>query len=250
MKFVFDLDGTICFHGKPVSEQLLQALLALEAQGHQVIFASARPIRDLLPILPEDWHRHAMIGGNGSMTYQDGKLLSIAHFDSYTQKEILSLIKAYHATYLIDSDWDYAYTGPSSHPILQNLDPQQRAKKMELVQLSSMLKILILTADNMEELAADLHKLEVVVHSHGEEGVLDVSPKGIDKWRGLQQLGLTEASYTAFGNDANDQTMFQHAAYSVMIGANQQLAPYANEQIPFDDTVEDKIVKKLHELIR
>lgn len=55
MKFVFDLDGTICFKGQPVSEKILSALSKLTDQGHEVIFASARPIRDILPILREDW---------------------------------------------------------------------------------------------------------------------------------------------------------------------------------------------------
>ncbi|MEC1535480.1 HAD hydrolase family protein [Bacillus sonorensis] len=53
MNFVFDLDGTICFEGQPVSEHLLMAFEELKAQGHEVIFASARPIRDLLPVLHE-----------------------------------------------------------------------------------------------------------------------------------------------------------------------------------------------------
>ena len=67
MKFVFDLDGTICFKGRPVSDELLKALEELVAQGHEVIFASARPIRDLLPVLHERVHHYPMIGGNGSM---------------------------------------------------------------------------------------------------------------------------------------------------------------------------------------
>lgn len=54
MKFVFDLDGTICFKGKPLSVGIINALEACRQSGHEVIFASARPIRDLLPVLPED----------------------------------------------------------------------------------------------------------------------------------------------------------------------------------------------------
>ncbi|MDI3410861.1 HAD hydrolase family protein [Bacillus sonorensis] len=45
MNFVFDLDGTICFEGQSVSEHLLMSFEELKAQGHEVIFASARPIR-------------------------------------------------------------------------------------------------------------------------------------------------------------------------------------------------------------
>lgn len=44
------------------------------------------------------------------------------------------------------------------------------------------------------------NKLNVVVHSHGNEGILDISPNGIDKWSGLQQLGVEEKEYIASGN--------------------------------------------------
>lgn len=50
MKFVFDLDGTICFKDQPVSEKILVSLEKLVVLGREVIFASARPIRDLLRI--------------------------------------------------------------------------------------------------------------------------------------------------------------------------------------------------------
>jgi len=56
LKFVFDLDGTICFKGQPGSDTILKSLEKLETQGHQVIFASVRPIRDLLPVLDKRFH--------------------------------------------------------------------------------------------------------------------------------------------------------------------------------------------------
>lgn len=51
MNFVFDLDGTICFKGQPISEKILNSLEKLQMDRHDVIFASARPIRDMLPVI-------------------------------------------------------------------------------------------------------------------------------------------------------------------------------------------------------
>ena len=45
MKFVFDLDGTLCFDCKMISDPITQAIQRLEEKGHQIYFASARPIR-------------------------------------------------------------------------------------------------------------------------------------------------------------------------------------------------------------
>lgn len=248
MKFVFDLDGTICFKGRPVSEAILGALESLIEQGHEVVFASARPIRDLLPVLHERFHHYAMIGGNGSMVAAQGKMIATMSFDTASLSSILQLIHTYNVTFLIDSDWNYAYTGPASHSILRNLDPQQRAQNISLDQLEPIVKILMLTADNMAEVERQLKQLDVVVHSHGNEGTLDISPCGIDKWSGLQQLGVEEGSYIAFGNDANDISMFQHALHSVMIGENTQLAPFSSEQILLCEHTERLIVDKLMQL--
>ncbi len=247
MKFVFDLDGTICFKGQPVSEKLLIAFEKLVKQGHEVIFASARPVRDLLPVLHERFHEYPMIGGNGSMVAINGEIISTVSFDEETLKNIFQLLRTYDVSYLIDSDWDYAYTGPVTHPILNNLDPQRLAKNVKLDKLQSIVKILMLTSNNMGEVEEQLRKMDVVVHSHGSEGVLDISPKGIDKWSGLQQLDVKEGEYIAFGNDANDIAMFQHALYSVMIGESLQLSPFSSEKLLLSEDIENRIVQRLSE---
>lgn len=248
MKFVFDLDGTICFKGQPVSEKILIALEKLEKSGHEVIFASARPVRDLLPVLHERFHQYPMIGGNGSIVAIKGEIIATFCFDKDTLFNIIQLLKTYNASYLIDGDWDYAYTGPTTHPILNNLDPQGRAKNVKLDNLHSIVKILVLTSDNMKEVEKQLNNMNVVVHYHGKEGIIDISPNGIDKWSGLQLLGLKKGEYIAFGNDANDITMFQHAMYSIMIGDSLQLAPFSTEQLAVNDNTENILVERLGEL--
>lgn len=67
MKFVFDIDGTLCFNGKSIDPSIVDALLQLQNSGHELIFASARPIRDLLPVLPEVFHQHTLIGQSSSI---------------------------------------------------------------------------------------------------------------------------------------------------------------------------------------
>ncbi|SFM56108.1 hypothetical protein SAMN03159341_1528 [Paenibacillus sp. 1_12] len=248
MKFVFDLDGTICFKGLPVTETLLKALEKLVTLGHEVIFASARPIRDLLPVLHERFHQYPMIGGNGSMVAVKGEIISTVSFDEETLANVIQLMETFDVSYLIDGNWNYSYTGPAEHPILKKLDPQKRARHVKLEELRPIVKILMLTSANMKEVEVQLRKKDVVVHNHGSEGVLDISPKGIDKWSGLQKLGVQEGEYIAFGNDANDITMFQHSMYSVMIGENLQLAPLSSERLLLSEDIENLLVQRLDEL--
>lgn len=42
MNFIFDMDGTICFKGQPISKNILDCLLELQEAGHFIGFASAR----------------------------------------------------------------------------------------------------------------------------------------------------------------------------------------------------------------
>ena len=180
----------------------------------------------------------------------EGNITSTVSFDKDLLSNIVHLLETYNITYLIDSDWDYAYTGPANHPILQNLDPQSQARNVTLDELQAIVKILMLTSNNMKEVEEQLGKMDVVVHVHGNEGVLDVSPKGVDKWSGLQQLDVKKGEYIAFGNDANDISMFQHAMHAVMIGEHSQLAPFASEQLPLNDDIENVLVQKFEELGR
>jgi Cof subfamily protein (haloacid dehalogenase superfamily) len=248
LKFVFDLDGTLCFKGQPISKKILHSLAELKDDGNEVIFASARPIRDMLPVIDGVFHHYTMIGGNGSLISKEGKVIKSNSFSTNEINEIKNLIDQYKATYLIDGEWDYAYTGPDNHSILQNLDPAQLAKKVTIDSLNPVVKILILTSNNMEELEEKLSNLDVYVNKHRNENVLDISPRGINKWSALQSLGIKEDTYIAFGNDANDITMFENALHTVMIGYHDQLSPFAKETISLSGNFEQEIADKIRTL--
>nr|WP_317259184.1 HAD hydrolase family protein [Paenibacillus sp. J5C2022] len=91
----------------------------------------------------------------------------------------------------------------------------------------------------------------MVLHRHGKENVIDISPPGIHKWSALQRLNVRRGGYIAFGNDANDVTMFMNASRSVMIGYHEELAKHATESIPHEgnsEETEERIIEKLREL--
>lgn len=245
MKFVFDLDGTICFKGKPVSEKIVDCLLELKASGHELYFASARPIRDMLPVLDVRLHSSPLIGGNGSLLFLNGEVIHSTSFNQKDLEKIHDLIVKYEATYLIDSEWDYAYTGPKNHPILHFLDPANLAKALPASSLDSIVKVLLLTSTNFQDLTEELVSMDIVVNLHTNEKVVDISPANIHKWSALSKFGVVEEDFIALGNDANDISMFNKARHSVMVGYHEGLSRFADDHIPLTGDYVEEIISKL-----
>lgn len=75
MNIVLDIDGTICFDGRQIDCKITDQLFSLHNIGHKIIFASARPIRDLLPVLP---NKFVLIDGNGSIISINGRIKTLA----------------------------------------------------------------------------------------------------------------------------------------------------------------------------
>lgn len=229
--FVFDLDGTICFKGQPLQSDILAAFEQLEVDGHDIIFASARPIRDMYPVLPKRYWQHKMIGGNGAFIF-NGEKVEVHAFSKEVREKIETLIEEHGLTYLMDSAWDYSFTGSNTHPIYTQLDSLKLAENKERQQLSDCVKCVLFTEDAtiFQALAA----MDCVIHRHQKEGILDISPSGVTKEAGLKQLGIMPGTYIAFGNDQNDCRMLEEAKMSVCVGKNEEVRKYAthgcNEQ--------------------
>ena len=72
MKFVFDLDGTLCFDGMTMSIRLQKVLLTAPKYGHDIIFATARYYRDCLSILEGELNEFTVVGLNRGEVFKDG----------------------------------------------------------------------------------------------------------------------------------------------------------------------------------
>ncbi|MGX9133088.1 HAD hydrolase family protein [Rummeliibacillus sp. JY-2-4R] len=248
MQFVFDLEGTIYFQEDHITEPILYSLGHLTEKGHEVIFTSSQPLRHVLPVLYKGFHGYKMVGLNGSIICKNGNVKHCAEFDLMTFKKIKYLMEEYHATYLVESVWDYSYTGPIGHPILENLDPYKLAVNKPIERLDNIVKITIVTAFNMANLRKRLANLNCIIHTHYQEGMLDITPCGIQKWKALRALGIQKGKYIVFGNDENDINVFENAKHSVMIGEHPVLSHYADESINYDSSFEEHIVDKVAEL--
>lgn len=242
MKFVFDIDGTVCFDGTTIDESICEAFNDLYEANHEVVFASARPIRDLLSVLPEQYRQGAMVGGNGTFIFDRGNII-VEYFDNNILDQLLVCIKSNQLTYLADSEWDYAYTGNIEHPIYKNID-KTTAMNKEISELKQICKLVLFYPTH--EVLQEISKLPVTVVHYKNEDAIDISPLGVNKVKGLRKLKIDQ--FIAFGNDSNDQCLFENAIHSVCIGDND-VKHFATESINKADipaTIR-RIIKNLEE---
>jgi hydroxymethylpyrimidine pyrophosphatase-like HAD family hydrolase len=200
--------------------------------GHDLVFASARPVRDMLPVLAGAFPSATLIGGNGSLVSVDGRVRARAAFAPDLLGALLEAVGRHGAGYLADGPWDYAYTGPADHPILDRVDQGGLARRVPLSELPEVVKFLAVDASDAVGLVKAGRALGLTVHHHLDEAVVDVAPGTTTKWEALTALGRQE--YAAFGNDVNDLDLLRNARHAVRVGAHPALEGVAHVTLAAD----------------
>ncbi len=220
--FVFDLDGTIVVNGAPISAAIAQQLESL-ATAHQVIFASARPIRDMLPLLPQSLHHCMMVGCNGSMAWQQGEFLFSHCFEAHQVISILEHLSQSAIPYVLDGKWHYAIsTTPNAfHQYIADLS-QAPVSAAEII-AEGVSKILVLESTARAELERLLSEQQInfSLHHHKSDNIFDITPQETNKYLALKKLGIDFNTTYAFGNDANDFVLLRNAQVAVFLGDKQ-----------------------------
>lgn len=215
---VVDVDGTVCFDGHTLSPAVADALRFVRDRT-RLVFASARPLRDLLPVLPDDLAEVDLIGGNGAFHRAPDGEVSVRGFSAETRRDLDALIAAHDLGALLDGPWDYSYSGPADHMLRARIDPARLARHVEAHTLPHYAKALLFTTS--AAVIAELSVLPVAFSVHPVENAIDVAPHGVTKASAVAALGFTDV--IAFGNDANDVPLLRAARVSVRVGSHPGL---------------------------
>lgn len=214
--FVFDIDGTISQNGLPVSTEIAHQLERL-AQTNQVIFASARPIRDMLPMIPKSLHQSAIfIGCNGGMAYQNGDFLFVNTLSTDAVERIVNFLNTHQIPYVLDGKWGYSLS-EIYHPFHDYIDTLSNAKMIESALIKEGITKILVLSNQQKTALLSLIDTQFSVHQHKQEDIFDITPPNNNKYATLQKL-LGDQPYLAFGNDENDFLMLRHAEQSIFLG--------------------------------
>lgn len=223
---VFDLDGTLVFDGISIDSQLLEELKRINS-SYKVIFASARPIRDMLPLL-SDFANNDLIGGNGSMIRFNQQISTVSVLDEASVDYYKSFIINNHFEFIIDYDWDYTARISGNNDVIKKLDIDKLAKNVAW-RSKNVTKIIIF---GVEEEQFRTLKLEDGVNAlyHKNVKELVITAKEADKYDTLKQL-IGEKKYIAFGNDKNDIYLLKNAEISVSVGNDDEIRQISTLQL-------------------
>jgi HAD superfamily hydrolase (TIGR01484 family) len=221
MNYVFDLDGTLTFDGTEISPLITKELMRIN-RTNKLIFASARPVRDMLPLL-DDFPENDLIGGNGSIVRSRGKIYTTKSLSTGTVKQIIGFIEQNQLEYVLDYDWNYSARITSSNEIMNKLDIRHEAKNVPL-QEENVIKAILFHVSPELHASLTLDKQNAVLY-HADSEELVITAEGIDKHQILKTL-IGDQEYTAFGNDKNDAELLKNAAYPVVVGNNPEVLQY------------------------
>ena len=249
MKFVFDLDGTLCFDSMTMSKKLQEVLLTAPKYGHEIIFATARSYRDCLSILEGELKKLTVVGLNGGEVFQDGQLVSQYTIPSHALRAIVSYCDTYNFPYFIDDTFNYAIQNPEQIPFLSKVNPLNKARILPVQELNKPIKAVIPLAEHediREDLIYNLTQLDCLdLTYHDIERCLYINPKGVTKASTV--LNHFGRDFVSFGNDQNDISLFKNAIYGVQVGDYPYLKDFADEVIPAINTVIAEKIKLLFE---
>jgi hypothetical protein len=220
MDFIFDIDGTISNNGKNVDPKTEKAILnILENNANNVIFASARPIRDMLPLLNKEFHNCQFIGCNGGIHYKSGNFGKTHHFNKSEISKIVEFLDEHNIPYVLDSDWHY-YFSKTKHEFQDYIESLSNYKleKDDIID-KGITKLLILD-QNIKNTFINFLKMTNLAYNlnnHTKDNFFDITPNKNNKYIALLECGINVSKSYCFGNDENDFKMLENAKVSIFV---------------------------------
>ncbi|MGT2754521.1 HAD hydrolase family protein [Streptococcus ovis] len=233
MKFVFDIDGTLCFDRMTISDEIKQVLINAETYGHQVLFASARSYRDCLEVLGPLLNQYPVIGLNGGIIYDQGQLVFEQTIEANAVQTMLDWFDTYNLPFFVDDSFNYSGQMIHKMPFYSSVDPLKQAQQLPLSDLHHPVKIVVYMGDHedlVEDTLAQFANSEVLDLTYDDnEKCLYINPLNINKATSVAHYCNEE--FIAFGNDQNDIDLFKESIYAIQVGDFVGLREYADDQV-------------------
>lgn len=233
--FIFDLDGTIIFNDQKLCYEYEDLLKKINSEGHTIIFASGRPIRDFGLLMPEWTHgfNKALFGGGVSIKNKD-----IIRNNIIPRQSIIELLELCHKNnlpYILDDHINY-YHPPGSKVMYDFIDISMigayKVDNLDKILENDIYKLFVLEDKSIQMIREYTQDNFLEVHHHTKFTSFDVLPKGVNKLNGVDGLFSEDKDDVfVFGDDLNDYPLFINFHNSILMGDNPLLDKIAKINI-------------------
>ena len=250
MKFVFDLDGTLCFDRRTIDDEIMQVLLSAPKYGHDLVFATTRSYRDCLATLGPELSQKMVVGLNGGLVYEDGQLIFERAIDERAYQILVDWCQTYNLPFIVDESFDYSGQILEKMPFISRVDPLEKAQFLPLEAIKNPIKMVIYMGNHenlVEETLAQFanEKSLEVFYDEGEKCIY-LNPAETHKAKTLVEHVGNDV--VVFGNDRNDIELFKESLYAVQVGDFSVLTEFADEQIKLVGDYQSAIAAKILEV--
>ena len=243
---ISDLDGTLLRSNKTVSNYSVTILKKCKRVGNELVFATARPPRDIYKHIPHELKNDIVICYNGAIVIKGNDILYKMEISKKTVLEIIDVAKKYNMNNIcveindkLYSNFDVAdYFGKIPCEILDLKD----------LDFKEAFKIIICNNQSINpELLKHLPKeCKGVITDNGT--LCQIMHSEVSKWNSikyvLEDLNYESSDVIAFGDDYNDLEMIENSGTGVaMKNAVDELKSIANFVTKSND--EDGVVSFL-----
>ncbi|WP_291580214.1 HAD family hydrolase [Clostridium sp. UBA6640] len=214
---ISDLDGTLLRSDKTISDYSINVLKKCKNEGNQLIFATARPPRDIYKYIPHELKNDIIICYNGALVIKGKDTLYKMEMPKKTILEIMDAAKKYNLDNICIEINDKLYS---------NFDVSDYFGKApcEILDLRELdftvaFKVIICTKESIEpELLKNLPKeCRGVITDKGT--LCQIMHSEVSKWNSIKyvinHLNCKMSDVIAFGDDYNDLEMIKNCGTGV-----------------------------------
>ncbi len=237
--FIFDLDGTIIFDKEFLSNANNSILKKIKSVGHEVIFATGRPLRDLQTVMPTWAHDHRLVLFGGALSMEHHEVVKSAYIHKTNVLDIVKICDAHKLYYNIDNSHKY-YHPDFPHDFFYSLDKKlgiHKAHHVDQIFDNTTHKVLILDSTAEEKFKNYTSENNLIMKIHSYDKWLDIIPCGVNKYTAVLDFVSKYHPHDVFvfGNDFNDIELLLNFPNSILFGEIPSLQKLAKVNIKYNE---------------
>lgn len=251
--FIFDLDGTIIFDNKFLSLENESLLQLICDAGHELIFATGRPLKDFKTVMPLWTHNKSLTLFSGGVSISNADIIRSHAIPRKLVEEILDICFKNNYRFIMDNLSHYFHPDVPGmiFGILDTSCSKYRVKNIEQMLDSDIYKILLFDLESMDLFNEYARGNDLLIKHHSYADCFDIVPTQCNKYLGVQPFigSYANEDVYVFGNDFNDYELFTHFKNSILFGNIAKLQAVTKLNLHYDDKLQHNFNTLIHVIL-